>query len=171
MTATRPRIRQAAVLGLITLLAMVVQVGCSSSPGRYTIMVSPGQSLKDSGGAVTDTFQVDLVGVSEAEAPQWRNKPLAEYFQGGDKLRASADRKTLQFSREDSITKTLERNDPIWDTWAGKGATELFAMVNISGVKEPLILPLDRARWDAETIAIEVRSSGLVPQTPMKPAK
>jgi len=157
-------------MSLALAFSLAAFTGCGTSMGKYNITVSPSPSLKDAGGAIP-SFEVDLVGVAETEADKWRKKPMGEYYSGRDQLRADADKHVLTFTTADPAPKTLKKDDPIWKVWTGKQATELFVLVNLPGVKDPLVLPLDRARWAEDTIMLEVQRSGLVPRTQMKPAK
>lgn len=167
-TPTAPVART--ILGLGVALSCALLAACGSSMGKYDVTVSPSQSLKDPSGSIP-SFEVDLVGVAETEKDKWRNKPMAEYYSGRDQLRADADKSVLTFTSADPAPKTLKKDDPIWKVWSGKQASELFVLVNLPGVKDPLVLPLDTARWPGRAIELEVQRSGLVPRTPMNPAK
>lgn len=164
-----PARRAGLALALVTACAALT--GCGSSMGRYNVTVTPAESLAR-GGSIP-SFEVDLVGVAPAELEKWQKKPTGEYFSGRDQLRddAAKDRKMLSFTSADPAPKKLSKNDPIWQVWSGKGATELFVLVNLPEAKEKLVLPLDRSRWPDENIELEVQRSGLVPRTQMKPAK
>jgi hypothetical protein len=151
--------------------------GCGGAGmGKYNVTVVPGSSLRESPGGMP-SVEVDLVGVSESEAARWKSYPINDYFSGRDQLRADADKKTLAFTAGSPGPQTLSAKDPIWQTWKGKQATELVILANLPGVsgkgEDPrrLVLPLASNRWEGDTIEVEVQRSGIVPRTPMKPAK
>ncbi len=160
------------VRGAITLAVLVccsLVGGCGGGMGKFNVTLVPAESLKENNSI--PSFEADLVGVSEVEMPAWKSMSLGSYFSGASKVRADADKYTMRFTNADAGQKTLKRDDPIWKQWAGKGASSLFVLVNLPGMREPLSLPLDTSRWSDDTIVLEVQRTGVVPRTPMKPAK
>lgn len=166
----------AAVLGLVG----VVLGGCGggASMGKYNVTVSVDQAWRDTGRI--DSIEVDVVGVNQAQMARWSSYPVSSYFSSGDQLRADANKAVMRFWTEDSAPKTLSRSDDKWDQWLGDGATHLFVVADLLGVRDDLpgdadprrlILPLSKDRWKGRSIEIEIQRSGLVLKTPMKPVK
>ena len=154
--------------------------GCGSgaAAGRYDVTVRLAESLKDPTDGSVPSLEVDLVGVNEANKTTWIGKSMTRYFGGEDQLRADATKTTFVFDTGDSEPKTLERQDPKWDSWLDQGARELFVLVNLPGVREDLpgdgdprrmILPLARNRWEGRVLEIEIQRSGLRLETKMNP--
>jgi hypothetical protein len=166
-------------LGKVLAAAAVAMVlaGCTSGPGKYNVAVRPAESLRDSAGRIP-SFEVDLVGVNPTEAPRLKSYPVSDYFSGADPVRSDATRKTMAFTSARPEPQVLRADDPIWNTWRERGATELIVLANIPGVsgaqgedRRRLVLPLNRDRWKSTDIEVEVQRSGVVLTTPMNPEK
>jgi len=161
-------------------LAVLSLTGCGSgaAAGRYDVTIRLAESLKDPTDGSVPSLEVDLVGVSESDAPRWSGYSMTQYFGGEDALRADALRTTFVFTTENPDPKTLDRQDPRWDQWLERGAQELFVLVNLPGgfVDRPgdedprrLILPLAKNRWQGRELVVEIHRSGLSPLTKMNP--
>jgi hypothetical protein len=149
----------------VTLLA-----GCGIM--RMNVVVELDETLTRNPASVP-TIEVDLVGVSESEMPQWKGYAMSAYWSPGDKLRTGGARHELRFSQTTASRRTLSRDDPIFDTWQEKTAGWLFVLADLPDVPEPapgepdprrMILPLNRKAWKLkkDTITITVKSGQLV---------
>lgn len=156
--------------GLIVLgVAVLAGWGCSCDPTTFDVRVSitPDLSRELDVGPV----EVDLVGISSSDEAMWNGKRVSEYFSGSDRDRSAAIKTTMVFSRTDSSSKSLSRNDPIWKEWKAKGVSRLLVLADIpslaasdsEGVRDPRrrILPLESCRWDGRAMEFEVASNGL----------
>jgi hypothetical protein len=160
---------------MVTALAALMLAGCTSGPGKYDVTVRPAESLRDPAGRIP-SFEVDLIGVNPTEAPRLKSYSVNDYFSGADPVRSDATRKTMAFTAARPEPQVLRADDPIWNTWRERGATELIVMANIPGVsggqgedRRRLVLPLNRDRWKGYEIEVEVQRSGVVLNTPMNP--
>lgn len=113
--------------------------GCGGTPkqkfGPHTLNLRVDDSLRDSSGTLT-SVEVDVVGVRGEEAALWASKPVSEYFSGSDALRAAASKVTYRFTNDASGPRTLERTDPMWNTWQGAGCRDLYIIANLRGVDD-----------------------------------
>ncbi|MEX0885057.1 MAG: hypothetical protein WD009_01340 [Phycisphaeraceae bacterium] len=146
---------------LILLAALVA--GCGG-PRAYDVEVTLDESL------ASTSIAVDIIGANASLAETLSEVSVNEYFSPGNRLRAGVDRKTLRFVGDSEETQTLERDDPIWDTWMDKGATQLIVVANLLGSFDDrtgsaddrrLILPLASDRWRGREIRITVREGFL----------
>ena len=160
----------------MVLLALVLSsIGCATSrPQSYDIVVS----MDDAMGPTS--VAVDLIAANESLAETLAQVPVSEYFTPGNKVREGLERHTFRFVPNDRSPRMLGRDEPVWDTWKARGATQLFVMANLLGSFEDrpgaadnrrLILPLARDRWDDRTIRIVVREGFLDLVSPPKPPK
>src|SRR5262245_44738908 len=115
------------VKGLVLAALAVLAVsagGCGQRLRTYTgtLVVSPDASLRDAG--KLPPLQVDLVAVNDADAAEWSAYSMDAYFSGNDKRRAGARdyTKTLTFGAGSEGAQTVAAKDPIWNTWASRGA-------------------------------------------------
>lgn len=147
--------------------------GCGGSSFRtYDIDVALDPALVAArGGAVA--AEVDLIGIPEAKAEQWRTYSLGSYFGGDDPMRAGGQRHPIVFTPGGAQSHTLSRTDPIWNQWKQAGATSLVVMAQWPGGSAREILPLDPAAWEDRRIGVVVQKSGLAVQgrkpAPAKP--
>ncbi|MCC6679065.1 MAG: hypothetical protein IT436_18225 [Phycisphaerales bacterium] len=135
--------------------------GCGGSSFRtYDVDVSLDPALVAArGGSVA--AEVDLIGVPEAQAAQWRAYSLGSYFGGDDPMRAGAARHPIVFKPGAAQKQTLSRTDPVWNQWKQQGATSLVVMSQWPGGSAREVLPLDAAAWQDRRIGIVVQKSGL----------
>lgn len=135
--------------------------GCGGSSFRtYDVDVSLDPALVAArGGSVA--AEVDLVGVSDAQAGQWRSYSMSSYFGGDDPMRAGAARHPIVFKPGAAQMQTLSRNDPVWKQWKQAGATNLVVMSQWPGGSAREVLPLDPAAWEGRRIGVVVQKSGL----------
>lgn len=147
-----------ALLGVIGLVAGGCEGGGLKS---YDVDVSLDQSLT---AARTGAAEVDLIGVTAAEASAWRSYSLSSYFGGDDPMRAKASRAPIVFKPGSATKQTLARTDPIWNQWKQVGATDMVIMAQWPGGAAREVVPLDPAAWDDRRIGVVVQKSGLLIQ-------
>ena len=153
-----------AVIHTFAVLAFLgLGTGCSRL-GPYNVGV---QSTNP-----TDSIQVDVVGVNEAEYDLWANFPMDDYWAPGNAFRRNAkDKLVLRFGMGRPQKQTISTKDKAWKAWDARKCRYLFVLTNAgsfgggaspSGDPRRLILPLEKKRWDGRNIEIEVRSGGLI---------
>lgn len=152
--------------------AMVVLVGCSRL-GRYVVQVQSGSA--------TDSIQVDIVGVNDAEYERWAAYPLDEYWSPTNAFRKNAvDRVVLRFGMGREPVQQIGRKDPCWTAWRARQCRYLFVLTNAgplrsaeAAVVDPrrLVLPLEKKRWDGRTIQVQVQPGGIVCVNGPRPKK
>lgn len=143
--------------------------GCSSM-ARLNVIVQIDEKHIETIGTVP-TVEVNLVGVNEAEYPQWAGYSIDQYWKADDNLRKGADRFILEFGQTESTRKTLSEDGKAWDTWEEKTSQYLFVIADIPGMHDPpegkgkdgrvLELPLAPERWSTDTITITVKPGGI----------
>ena len=154
-----------------TLLSLMC--GCvGDAVGRYGVVLSNERNPRQS-------VQVDVVAVNDTEYGQWRSYSMTDYWRPDDRLRRDAAdyRRTFRFGLHQSAVQELKIEDAVWQKWESMGARHLFILADLGafedkmGENDPrrLILPLERRRWDDETIRIRVDSSGIRCLTPPNP--
>lgn len=162
------------------LLIAVFFTGCSSAPrmGKYTYRVVLDEALRDKNSGIMPSIEVDFVGVNESERDRWVSLNIDEYFSPGNVVRTNCNKRTMAFTNENTQPQTLSASDAIWQTWSGSSAEEMFIMAIIpmpgdTSSVDPrrLILPLDQARWTGGVIELQIKPSGVVRLTPMRPLK
>lgn len=162
------------------LLIAVFATGCSSSPrmGKYTYRVVLDEALRDKNSGIMPSIEVDFVGVNESERSRWDSLSIDDYFSPGNVVRANCNNHTMAFTNENSQPQQLSAGDGIWNTWSGSSAEEMFIMASIpisgdafSVDPRRLVLPLNQARWTGGVIELEIKPSGVVRLTPMRPLK
>jgi hypothetical protein len=152
-------------------LAAVVS-GCSRL-GPYTVQVGSVSA--------TDSIQVDIVGVNEAEHQRWATYPLDVYWSPTDTFRKNvADRVVLRFGMGREGQQTIGRKDPCWRAWKARQCRYLLVLTNAGPMRggeglqsDPrrLILPLERKRWDERLIQVQVQAGGVVCVNGPRPQK
>jgi len=161
------------LVGLIALLL----AGCGSAPNPkpYKIDLKANQNLGSS------TVRVDLIGVSSSDAERLTGYPINQYWDPGNPLRQSLDKKTFTFGEGRETSYTLAMDDPIWDRWLGRGADQLLVIADLPGVFKDgsdlrrLMLPLDLNRWPngflwrTETIDLQIQAPLIQLETPQIP--
>jgi len=169
-------------LTLCLVLFAVFGIGCSSTPrmGIYQVNVKTDSSLKGTGASMP-RVEVDIVGLNESQMKQWREYKIEDYFSGTDQLRSNSREytKSLVFTDDKSVTKTLEKNDPLWAIWDKRGVRSMMILVNSKGlrtsggalVERKLELPLTTDQWKGDVIDLVVKSSGVESQTGQKGSK
>jgi len=124
------------------------------------------------------SIQVDLIGVNEIEKPAWEGYDLDKYWSTGDLRRANADKLTVDLPT--GSPWTVSRDNPKWQEWLHRGATELLLIANLPGHFTPgpsdprrVFIPLDKNLWKAQggTIQIEVQDDLMRVNTPQRPRK
>ncbi len=165
------------VLGLMAAIAALGQ-GCTSKPemAERNVIVTLDDSL-----ARATAVEVNLIGANATDFTRLSSIPVDEYWRSAAAGRAMGNRYVMKLSGNDR-TKTLMKNDPIWQKWRADGAMHLFAIAFVPGLtgsgegdRDPrrAILPLDKNRWkELNDIRIVVSQSGLnVPTQPEPPKK
>jgi len=128
---------------------------------------------------VNKSVTVDLIGVNPTDHDRWANQPMQGYADSQLRKDSVASIRSYRFSPSDTETKTLDSDDEIWDRWHARGATELFVLADIPGVRDEgsptgsgatrLILPLDTSCWKIGTIRLLLRPGSIVAETPPDP--
>lgn len=122
------------------------------------------------------SIEVDLIGVNEIERPAWEGYDLDKYWQPGDLRRANADK--LSMNLQTGSPWVIPRNDPKWQRWMQRGATDLLLIANLPGSFTPgpadprrVFIPLDKNAWKAsrDTLQIEVQDNLVRVMTPQNP--
>jgi hypothetical protein len=89
-------------------------------------------------------------------------------------------RHEMSFGPGNKDPKTRSKSDPIWEAWKGRGAMHLFVLADLPGATgdkpgsedgRRTKLPLDKCRWEGDTIKIVVQNSQIVCTTPPKPVE
>lgn len=184
--------------GLLRALLLVLVAcgltGCGSSDrmGRYTVVVSMADSMKDPASGLYPSVEVDLVGVNPTKEAEFASLALDTYFAPQSarrsELQRNGERKLLTFTNQNPSPKTLELTDQVWTTWLGEnarsnntgiGATHLFVLAKMpkprdSGAVDPrrLALPLSTSKWNnGQRIEISITPVGLRLNSSMKVEK
>jgi hypothetical protein len=159
-------VRNFLMLSLLT--TILLSSGCASMV-RLHVKIKLDKKQIMAMGAIP-TIEVNLVGINEAEYPQWEKYSLDQYWSAKDNLRLGGDRKTFKFEETAKIEQELRADGAIWDIWAEKSARYLFIMADIPGMtdKQPggqdgrlLILPLNPDNWRHDTITVTVKIGGV----------
>jgi hypothetical protein len=152
------------IMRLAAAVAVVVLLTGCSRLGQYTVQVESGSA--------TDSIQVDVVGVNEAEYERWATYPLDAYWSPADAFRKNAaDRVVLRFGMGRDREQVIARKDTCWQAWRARQCRHLFVLTNAGPLRSSeglqsdprrLILPLEKKRWDDKTIRIQVQPGGVV---------
>jgi hypothetical protein len=111
--------------------------------------------------AGSDTYEVDLVGVSsdESELARMRNMNVSDYWAKADMRNAGA-KKSFTFKAGSSAPQTLAASDPLWETWRSNQVMNLFVIADLpdtSGGANRLIIPLDSRHWEGTSQKVTVK--------------
>lgn len=143
----------------MTLLVLAL-AGCGgSSVGRYNLALGPGAGLANS------YVEIDLIGENAMNMADWMGYSVDKYWTPGDPMRASAEKRTIQFQGIGAVQ--FSKEDPIWDTWSRQGADQLVVIANLPGSFEGggmdprrKFIPLGKKNWkdlENNTIYITVK--------------
>lgn len=155
---------------VVSLLAAVFAVGCASThlhPKAWNISINK---------TTYASIQVDLIGVTEAEKPYWEGYNIDKYWSDGDLRRKNAQPLTQVLKMGQPWVVSM--NNPKWQEWLNRGATELLVIANLpghfdAGPADPrrIFLPLDKHAWNAKnnTLEIEIQDTMILVLTPPKP--
>ena len=119
------------------------------------------------------SIEVDLIGITEMERPAWEGYDIDKYWKSGDLRRANADK--LSVNLPTGTPWTVSREDPKWQNWMRRGATELLLIANLPGHFAPgssdprrVFIPLDKNAWKAKdkTLQIDVQDDSVRMMTP-----
>lgn len=162
------------VLLAISLFSLtLLSGGCCPKVGPMSVTVSVDPSLQDR------TVYVDLIALNESSGKVLAAKSMTEYWDPRDTTRTkSLSVYPIQFTKENPGPHTLSEDDPIWETWGEFTELYVLAQLPVSVTDQPgdldprrLILPLDRCRWDGETIEIVVKEGLVTHTTKLLPPK
>jgi len=174
-------------------LALLAAIGCGGM-GRYNVHVAlDHQGFRRELNTIP-SVEVNLVAVNASEYPVWHGYSVTQYWTPDNPLRVTSVRqgqgKVLTFGEQPPFEQVLRRADPVWDTWADKGAMHLIILSNYPRVSTDLpgdadvrrvILPLAKRRWRSYgwftrlfglgdyLMHLVVTPSGVVNHTPPKP--
>lgn len=127
------------------------------------------------------TIDVDLIGVSSLEKPDWANYNLNEYWNNpNDPRRKEAQQSgdLVSFGLKKGEASVLKIDDPHWKKWFSHGASELLILARLPGSfsggaddARRKFLYLGKSDWDAhkKTIEIEVQNTRIRVLTPQIP--
>jgi hypothetical protein len=149
------------------ILVLLMPVGCASIARLDITVQLDTKEIAETG--TVPTIEVNLVGVNEAEYPQWQGYSIDQYWSAEDKLRKGADRYIMRFSETQQITQTLPDDASVWDGWEEKTVKYLFVLADIPGLSggkggkdgRLLVLPLSPDAWSADQVYITIKSGGI----------
>jgi len=148
---------------LITVLALFA-CGCQTGPQPWNLSIKK---------TTPSSIQVDLIGVPESDKPSWEGYDMTKYWSDGDLRRSEADKLTQTMQMGHPWIISLD--DPKWNEWLDRGASELMIIANLpgtlpSGSADPrrLFIPLDKHAWKAKngTLEFEVQDTIIQVLTP-----
>ena len=120
------------------------------------------------------SIEVDLIGITAEEKPEWEGYSIDKYWTPGDQKRADATEKWTR-SLEMGKYESLDSKDPQWKKWFGRGVTHLLIIARLPGTHPPgpadprrKIISLDKGEWKGNTLEFEVRATGIRILTPRK---
>lgn len=143
-------------------------IGCQSSPHMQAHDVTV--ALANEGTTGSDTYTVDLVGVSsnDTELAAMRSMDISEYWANGAR-RKTLSKTTFTFKAGSTGAQTLPLSDKQWKTWEGEYVMNLFVIADLpeatagkSGNQDlrRVEIPLDSRQWDgAQKIRVELTRS------------
>lgn len=126
--------------------------------------------------STVSSIRVDLIGVTESEKPYWEGYNIDKYWIEGDQRRKDAN--PLSAVLKKGQPWVISMNDPKWQAWLNRGATELLVVADLpghfdAGPADPRrrFLPLTKGLWITknDTLEIEIQNTMILPLTPMKP--
>ena len=146
--------------------AALLAAGCSSMARLDVVVQLDVEQIKESG--TVPTVEVNIIGINDAELPQWQGYSIDQYWTAEDKLRRGADKVIMKFGETSKIVQMLKKDGAVWDSWAEKTACHLYVVADIPGVSGKagsdgrlLILPLDPKAWNRDRITITIKAGGI----------
>ncbi len=122
------------------------------------------------------SVEVDMVPADETLMKQLEQTNIDDYFDPAGAIRSSVRKKSFYLSEEDNETKTLSKEDKVWDSWINKRHyTHLVLFISLHKDSDKgadmrkLVLPLMSDRWNEDTIEVSIVPAGFMLQTPMNP--
>jgi hypothetical protein len=165
MNPTKTMFRLSVILAVVSSLV----AGCGGGgaakikPKAYNVSITK---------TTPASVDVELIGITELEKPQWEGYSMTKYWSPGDPLRGNTPDKLSQ-SLELNKPWKLDRKDPIWDKWLRRGVAYLVIVARLPGKFEDgaadprrLFISLDKHAWQGKTLEFEVRETQIRPLTP-----
>ena len=142
-------------------------VGCGTPPAtKHAVELVPRTDA---------SVEVDLVGATASDLPDWKAYSMNKYWQPGDPMRRDAEKVTLRIDGKE--TKQFAPNDPIWDKWFARQATYLVVLAHLpgdfqDGPTDPRrkIVPLAAIEKN-DPLQIEIQERRIMVVTPLKNLK
>jgi hypothetical protein len=156
-------------LAFMVVAAAFGVVGCSTAPRPWNLSITK---------TTPASIQVDLIGITESEKPKWEGYSMDLYWSERDLRRINA--KPLTQTLTMGKAWTISENDPKWQDWLNRGATELVIIANLPGKFPPgaadprlNFFPLGKTAWKAKdhTLVFEVQDTMVIPLTPQTSEK
>ena len=153
-------------LALMSLAIAFFVNGCSTAPKPWNISITK---------TTPASIQVDLIGITESEKQKWEGYSMDQYWSDGDLRRANSRPLTQTLTKDHPWQ--ISENDPKWQEWLDRGATELVIIANLPGKFPPgsadprlNFFPLDKGAWKAknDTLEFEVQDTIVNSLTPQK---
>lgn len=123
------------LLSLFVLLGgtAMLMVGCTDKVQPYLLVVECDDAI------AKRSVEVDLLGVTALEKPEWEAYSVSKYWEPDDKKRASAvDKVIKEFGPGHPRRYVLSLKDPavkqIWSAWMGRGVTDLIVIAHLKSV-------------------------------------
>jgi len=134
--------------------------GCGGEPQKvYNVEISLSDQIQD------EVVLVDIVARDASDLERFKEaSEVQRYFNEGDStLRDEFIGERWSFtSSGEARGGTLSDNDKLWIDWKIQANT-LGVLARIGAATyDAMLLPLDGAKWEGNTIKIEVKPSGLV---------
>jgi hypothetical protein len=117
---------------LLSTAAMLL-VGCADKAQPYFLIIECDDAV------ARRAVEVDLVGVTALEKPEWEAYSITKYWEPEDKKRGSAgDKMTREFGTGHPRRYVLSLKDPdvkqVWMAWMGRGVTDLIVIAHLKSV-------------------------------------
>jgi hypothetical protein len=114
-------------------VASLLSTGCKDEAKPYTLVVECDNDI------ARKSVDVDLIGVTALDKPEWEAYSINKYWQGDDARRKQGgDKLTLQFGIGHTNRYVLNLKDPAvkqrWQSWMGRRVTDLIVIAHLRGV-------------------------------------
>jgi hypothetical protein len=161
-------LRKCFILGPL-FVAWMACTGCSSAPRKYDVKINA---------ATPASVDVDIIGATASDLPDWNSYSINKYWQEGDVRRRDAQKVEMKTGETKQVV--LHRTDTIWNVWFGRGVDHLVIIANLPGSYEDgpndprrKVLDLYPEAWKDGTsdLQIEIQESRINILTPAGPKK